>query len=161
MCIALMNVAVVTEGTSIAENVNLKITDTRISPITKEDLSTTEGDVSINGTGRLPIPGLINAHTYLAETLSEAKRCREQKGVTSVEHLDRIGALSVPALAAHCVYVNSDDMCLLADKKVRVVHCPRSNAKLASEDSLVSMMLENTVTIALGKMEQPQTTART
>jgi len=151
MCIVLMNVAVVTEGTSIAENVNLKIAGTTISSITKEDLSTTEGDVSINGTGRLPIPGLINAHTYLAETLSEAKRCQEQKGVTSsVEHLDRIGAFSVPALAAHCVYVNSGDMWLLADKKVRVVYCPKSNAKLASENSLVSMMLENTtVTVAL------------
>lgn len=150
MCIVLMNVAVVTEGTSIAENVNLKIAGTTISSITKEDLSTTEGDVSINGTGRLPIPGLINAHTYLAETLSEAKRCQEQKGVASVEHLDRIGAFSVPALAAHCVYMNSDDMCLLADKKVRVVHSPQSNAKIASENSLVSMMLENTVTILLG-----------
>ena len=149
MCVVLMNVAVVTEGTSIAENVNLKITDTRISSITEEDLSTTEGDVSINGIGRLPIPGLINAHTYLLETLSKAKRCREQEGVASVEHLDRIGAFSVRALAAHCVYVNSGDMWLLADKKVRVVHCPKSNAKLASENSLVSMMLENTVTVAL------------
>ena len=151
MRIGLINVAVVTEGTSIAENVNLQFTDTRISSITKEDLSTTEGDVSINGTGRLPIPGSINAHTYLAETLSEAKWCREQKGVTSVEHLDRGGALSAPTLAGHCVYVyvNSDDMCLLADKKVRVVYCPESNVKLASENSPVSMMLENTVTIAL------------
>lgn len=150
MCIVLMNVAVVTEGPSIAENVNLKITDTRISSITKEDLSTTEGDVSINGTGRLPIPGLINAHTYLAETLGEAKWCREQKAIALVEHLDWTGAFSVPALAAHCVYVDSDDMYLLADKKVRVVHCPKSNAKLASENSLVSMMLEDIVTIALG-----------
>jgi len=149
MRIVLINVAVVTEGTSIAENMNLQFTDTRISSITKEDLSTTGGDVSINGTGRLPIPGLINAHTCRAETLSEAKWCREQKGVTSVEHLDRRGALSAPTLAGHCVYVNSDDMCLLADKKVRVVCCPESNVKLASENSPVSMMLENTVTIAL------------
>lgn len=150
MCIVLMNVAAVTERTSIAENVNLKITDTRVSSITKEDSSITEGDVSINGTGRLPIPRLINAHTYLAEILGEAKWCREQEGVASVEHLDRIGAFSVPALAANCVCVNGDDMCLLANKEVIVVHSPKSNAKLAPENSLVSMMLENTVTIALG-----------
>jgi len=150
MCIVLMNVAVATERTSIAENVNLKITDTGVSSITKEDSSITEGDVSIHGTGGLPIPGLINAHTYLSEILGEAKWCREQEGVASVEHLDRIGAFSVPALAANCVCVNGDDMCLLADKEVIVVHSLKSNAKLAPENSPVSMMLENTVTIALG-----------
>jgi len=67
MRIVLRNVAVVTEGISVAENVNLQIDDTKISSITKEDLSTTECDVLIDGTGKLAIPGLINVHTHLAD----------------------------------------------------------------------------------------------
>jgi len=150
MRIVLRNVAVVTEGTSVAENVDLHINDTKICSITKEDLSTTECDVLIDGTGKLAIPGLINAHNHLAETLSETRWCQEQKGVTPVGYLNRIGAFSVPTLAVHCVYVNSDDMRLLAERKVKVVHCPKSNAKLASRSSPVSMMLRSGVTIALG-----------
>ncbi len=128
MRIVLRNVAVVTEGTSVAENVDLQINDTKICSITKEDLSTTECDVLIDGTGKLAIPGLINAHNHLAETLSETRWCQEQ----------------------NCVYVNSDDMRLLAERKVKVVHCPKSNAKLAWRSSPVSMMLRSGVTIALG-----------
>jgi len=67
MRIVLRNVAVVTEGTSVAENVGLQINDTKISSITKEDLSTTECEVLIDGTGKLAIPGLINAHNHLAD----------------------------------------------------------------------------------------------
>ena len=89
-------------------------------------------------------------HTHLAETREELERWREHTGVSPVAYLDRIGAFEVPTLAAHCVHVGEDDIGILANRNVRVAHCPKSNAKLGSGIAPVASMREAGVTVALG-----------
>ena len=48
--------------------------------------------------------------------------------VSPVQHLERCGYLSENMLAAHANYMESDDIALLARRKVSIVHCPRSHA---------------------------------
>src|SRR5438477_2720979 len=48
--------------------------------------------------------------------------------VSPVQHLERCGYLSENMLAAHANYMGSDDIALLARRKVSIVHCPRSHA---------------------------------
>jgi 5-methylthioadenosine/S-adenosylhomocysteine deaminase len=47
-----------------------------------------------------------------------------------VATLDRLGLLGPELLAAHCVQVNPDELALIGERRVRVAHCPRSNALL-------------------------------
>jgi 5-methylthioadenosine/S-adenosylhomocysteine deaminase len=51
-------------------------------------------------------------------------------GESGIRALARRGLLSSRLVAAHCVKVDEDEIALLADHDVAVVHCPRSNAVL-------------------------------
>ncbi|HSC91233.1 MAG TPA: amidohydrolase family protein [Gaiellaceae bacterium] len=54
----------------------------------------------------------------------------EPRGETGVATLDRIGLLGPELLAAHCVQLDPDEVGLVGERRVRVAHCPRSNALL-------------------------------
>ncbi|MCW2963571.1 MAG: hypothetical protein JWO17_823 [Actinomycetia bacterium] len=53
-------------------------------------------------------------------------------------------------LCAHCVEVNTDEIALLAERNVPVVHCPRSNALLGCGIAPVAELREAVVRVALG-----------
>jgi cytosine/adenosine deaminase-related metal-dependent hydrolase len=53
-------------------------------------------------------------------------------GESGIRGLARRGLLSSRIVAAHCVKIDDEEIRLLADHDVGVVHCPRSNAVLGS-----------------------------
>ena len=92
----------------------------------------------------------VPIHTHLAETRDEVADCYVKHGASPVRLLDQWGAFSVPVLAAHCVHVASDDIEILRENEVSVVHCPKSNAKLGSGIAPIARMRAAGVNIALG-----------
>jgi 5-methylthioadenosine/S-adenosylhomocysteine deaminase len=60
------------------------------------------------------------------------------------------GLMESGDFVAHGVHVDDEEIDLLADRDVGVVHCPASNMKLASGAAPVSAMLEAGVTVAVG-----------
>jgi 5-methylthioadenosine/S-adenosylhomocysteine deaminase len=92
----------------------------------------------------------VAVHTHLAETEEEVTTCRAEKGKSPVFVLDEYGALTVPILAAHGVYVDDEDIDLLAERDVKVVHCPKSNAKLGNGVAPIAAMHRQGVTVLLG-----------
>lgn len=89
-------------------------------------------------------------HIHLAETRWEVEQCLKKHGRSPVAVLNDLGVFDTGVLAAHCVWVSDDDIRILADQKVRVVHNPSSNLKLASGSAPVAAMLEAGVCVALG-----------
>ena len=89
-------------------------------------------------------------HVHLSETKDEVEKCQRIYGKSPVALLDDLGVFDCGTLAAHCVWISEQDIRILAEKKVRVVHNPSSNLKLASGAAPVSAMLEAGVTVALG-----------
>jgi 5-methylthioadenosine/S-adenosylhomocysteine deaminase len=89
-------------------------------------------------------------HIHLAETADEVATCKERYGCAPVQHLDRLGLLNERCLAAHCVMLEPDEIMLLAQRGVKVVHCPESNMKLASGVAPVVEMLDAGVQVGLG-----------
>jgi 5-methylthioadenosine/S-adenosylhomocysteine deaminase len=71
-------------------------------------------------------------HLHLAETEEEVRMCREQFGTTPVQYLRQLGILSPNLFLAHVLYVDEEEIALLAENGVKVVHNPASNMKLAS-----------------------------
>jgi len=71
-------------------------------------------------------------HTHLAETEDEVKFCRERFGTTPVRYLHKLGILSPNLIVAHVLYVDEEEIALLAEHGVKVVHNPASNMKLGS-----------------------------
>lgn len=93
----------------------------------------------------------VGLQVHMSETEFEVKECRERhNGMSPVQWMDSLGAFDVPATAAHCVWVDDDDIKLMAEKGVSAAHCPASNMKLASGFSPVAKMIEAGVNVALG-----------
>jgi len=87
---------------------------------------------------------------HLAETESEIMEITDRYGKRPVDHLLSLDILGPHLIAAHCVHLNHEEIMMLAENDVRVVHNPESNMKLASGISLVPEMLKKGITIGLG-----------
>jgi cytosine/adenosine deaminase-related metal-dependent hydrolase len=71
-------------------------------------------------------------------------------GATGIALLAAAGVLAPGMAAAHCVTVGPDEIALLAEHDVAVVHCPRSNAYLGCGVAPVSDLLAAGVRVGLG-----------
>lgn len=71
-------------------------------------------------------------HIHVSETEKEVNDCIHQFGVSPVHYLNKLGILSPRIIIAHGLYVSDDELPLLADNGVKVVHNPASNMKLGS-----------------------------
>ncbi|MFA7382437.1 MAG: amidohydrolase [Desulfurivibrionaceae bacterium] len=87
---------------------------------------------------------------HLSETKDEVKDCLARYGKSPVMHLDSLGILDGQVIADHCVVLTEAEIGLLAERGVRVAHCPESNMKLASGVAPVPDLLAAGVTVGLG-----------
>lgn len=95
---------------------------------------------------RLQVP----IHIHLAETLTEVDDILKRYGNRPVDHMDATGVLEPRMIAAHVVWPDDQEIALLADRGIGVVHNPVSNMKLASGFSPVPQMLAAGVQVGLG-----------
>lgn len=87
---------------------------------------------------------------HLSETLPENEQSRAKYGLSPTAYLESIGVLGPDITAAHCVWVDTADMALLARRKVGCVTNPSSNMKLASGTSPVVDLIAADVPEGLG-----------
>jgi len=71
-------------------------------------------------------------HFHLAESQTEHANSVKNFGLSPVRYLHKIGVLSPRLILAHCVWLDEEEIAMLADAGVKVVHNPNSNLKLAS-----------------------------
>src|SRR5204863_10040354 len=71
-------------------------------------------------------------------------------GLSNLAYLSSVGLASARLCAAHCVWVDEDEQRLLADRDVKVMHCPGSNLKLGSGIAPVAEMRARGITVSLG-----------
>lgn len=74
----------------------------------------------------------IPIHLHLAETEGEVENSIKHFGLSPVRYLYKLGILSPRLIIAHGIYIEDDELRMLADHEVKVVHNPASNMKLAS-----------------------------
>jgi 5-methylthioadenosine/S-adenosylhomocysteine deaminase len=89
-------------------------------------------------------------HVHLHEVREEVTESRVRRGTSSVRYAERVGLLDGQAVAAHCVWLDDDDIAVLRDRNVAVAHCPVSNMILASGVCPVPRLLREGVTVGLG-----------
>ena len=93
----------------------------------------------------------VGMQIHLSESKSEVEDCKgRHNGMSPVQWFDSLGAFDVPTTAAHCVWVDDDDIKILAEKGVSVAHNPASNMKLANGFVRLPAMLEAGVNVCLG-----------
>lgn len=92
----------------------------------------------------------LGMQVHLSETMNEHDSCFQRNGLTPAQVLNCHGVFDTRTCAAHGVWLEDEDMELLARKGATVVHNPVSNMKLASGIAPVARMLEKGVNVALG-----------
>ena len=75
--------------------------------------------------------GLL-VHFHLSETKKENIDFMKKHNKRPVKYLDEIGFLDKKLIAAHCIWLNDDDINLLEKHNVKIAYNPTSNMKLAS-----------------------------
>jgi 5-methylthioadenosine/S-adenosylhomocysteine deaminase len=90
-------------------------------------------------------------HTHASESQDEVNVVRRLSGgFSNLEYLADTG-LATPALcAAHCVWVTGREQEILAERDVKVLHCPGSNLKLGSGIAPVAEMRARGISVSLG-----------
>ena len=87
---------------------------------------------------------------HLAETKEEVNLLRERYGKKPVEYLRDLGILGDNLIAAHCIWLDDEEIELLAQKRVKVAHDPESNMKLGAGVAPVPEMLLKGIDVGLG-----------
>jgi 5-methylthioadenosine/S-adenosylhomocysteine deaminase len=88
--------------------------------------------------------------THAAETRAEQETVTARYGRSVIRHLDALGVLDARTVLAHCVWLDDEEIAILARTGATVAHNPVSNLKLASGIARVPDMLEAGVRVTLG-----------
>lgn len=87
---------------------------------------------------------------HLAETRKEVEELRARTGQRPAAYLDSLGVLDELTVVVHAVWLDREDMDLLARRGVRVSHCPESNLKLAAGVAPLPQLLARGISVGLG-----------
>ncbi|MGH9881626.1 MAG: amidohydrolase family protein [Pyrinomonadaceae bacterium] len=85
-----------------------------------------------------------------AESLNERGIEWQAPGTSTIQYLSEHRILETQPLLAHCVNVKLEDIELLRKTKAKVVHCPRSNAKLGHGRAPFVALYNRGVAVGLG-----------
>jgi 5-methylthioadenosine/S-adenosylhomocysteine deaminase len=89
-------------------------------------------------------------HTHASESREEIALVRHQSGLGNIAYLGATGLASARLCAAHCIWVDEAEQRLLAERQVKVLHCPGSNLKLGSGLAPVPELRAHGVSVSLG-----------
>lgn len=91
---------------------------------------------------------------HLAESLSEVEYTREVYGLSPVELLHSWSALSPNLLAAHVVHVSDEEINMLVDNEVKIMHCPAADLRIAGF-APIEEYLKRGIPVSLGTNSPP------
>jgi 5-methylthioadenosine/S-adenosylhomocysteine deaminase len=92
----------------------------------------------------------VPCHLHVAEARYERKQIVERYGLTPVRLLDKEGLLTDRLVTIHTVWVDEEELDLIAASGAGVVHCPGANAFLGDGMARVPEMLSRGIRVALG-----------
>ncbi|MGB9590710.1 MAG: amidohydrolase family protein, partial [Candidatus Hydrothermia bacterium] len=92
----------------------------------------------------------VPLHIHLSETKAEVEEMLETHGTTPVKFLEELGVLGPWFVGAHGVWVDPEEMDILASCGAGIAHCPQSNCKLASGVAPLPEYLARGVKLGLG-----------
>ncbi len=92
----------------------------------------------------------VGVQMHLAESKVQAVAGIKKYGKTLARHLDDLGLIGPRFTGAHSIWLDDDDMRLMADKGAAVAHNPGSNLRLGSGIAPARAMLDHKLTVGIG-----------
>lgn len=92
----------------------------------------------------------IPIHCHLHETKNEVEEALKQNGKRPFDRLNQLGIINERFLAVHGVYLNENELKIMAQQGSTLVHCPASNLKLASGFAPTAKAIKSGVRVVVG-----------
>ncbi|MEA2487058.1 MAG: 5-methylthioadenosine/S-adenosylhomocysteine deaminase [Actinomycetota bacterium] len=92
----------------------------------------------------------VGCHLHLAEARYEVDLIAERFGTTPVRLLEREGLLDPRLICIHSVWLDDEELDLVAGSGAGIVHCPGANAFLGDGFARLRDMLDRNIPVALG-----------
>ncbi len=92
----------------------------------------------------------IGFHIHTAEGVLDRDDARQKYSMSPVERLETSGLWGPQSIAAHCVHVHEEDMDILKERAVNVVHNPQSNMGNAVGYAPVLTMQDRGLLVGMG-----------
>ena len=93
----------------------------------------------------------VIVHTHASENRDEIEVVRRLSGgFSNLEYLAETGLATPLLCTAHCVWVTDREQGILAERDVKVMHCPSSNLKLGSGLAPVVELRARGISVSLG-----------
>jgi len=92
----------------------------------------------------------LPVHMHVHETSNEIQTSINTYGRRPLQRIDEQGLVNSLLTTVHMTQLQEEEIVLLAERSVSVVHCPESNLKLASGFCPTARLLDAGVNVALG-----------
>ncbi len=92
----------------------------------------------------------VAVHTHASENRKEVEIVRRNQGMGNVAYYHQVGLTGDNLTLAHCIWLDDEEVEILAETGTRVLHCPSSNLKLGSGIADIPRYLERGVLCSLG-----------
>ena len=92
----------------------------------------------------------VMLHTHVAETKDEEVFCQKMFGMRPAEYMKSVNWVGPDVWWAHSIFVNDDEIKMMAETGTGVAHCPSSNMRLGSGICRVREMLDAGVKVGIG-----------
>lgn len=99
---------------------------------------------------KLALKNNVPIHIHLSETFYEVEECLKNYGKRPVKYLDEIGFFEGKITSAHSVWVDDEEINIMAEKNIGVSHCIESNLKLSSGIAPVAKMIKKGIKVSMG-----------
>ena len=89
-------------------------------------------------------------HIHVAEGQYEGERTLREHGATPIRYLDKLGVLGPRMIGVHCVWLDDDEVALMAARGAGLAYCPSSNMILGDGITRITEMHDAGIVIGLG-----------
>lgn len=130
----------------VAENIDQSLTKIQLAPANLHWCSDNALDAIESRSRRDGVP----MHMHLLETAYQKEYARRRTGTTAVKHLAKLGLLSPRLTLGHAVWLNEEDIELVAANGVCICHNCSSNFRLRSGTAPLNVFARHNITVAVG-----------
>jgi 5-methylthioadenosine/S-adenosylhomocysteine deaminase len=92
----------------------------------------------------------VPIHMHIHETAAEIEQAIAATGRRPLARLDELGLVTSALVGVHATQLTPREIARLAEARANIVHCPRSNLKLASGACPIDALQKAGVNVALG-----------
>jgi 5-methylthioadenosine/S-adenosylhomocysteine deaminase len=124
--------------------------NSRITPIFGPHANYTMNEEQLRATRQAANEVGVPISIHLSESPFEVQYSKENYGTTSINFFESIDFFDGPTIGAHVVWPTDEEIPILAERRIGVIHNPTSNMKIASGISPVTEMLRAGVRVGLG-----------